>query len=187
LTEGAQVLVATSDERLFEAIHPSLESLGLEAVCLLVSEAVPPEVGAAALVDVRGLDADALDAALEPYPGSTRLVVLVSSAEAVPSFVESGVHDFVCEGDDPQVMALRLWMASRPAPGPRLSPEVRRLVRHDIRNPLAVILGQCEILTIELGGPLTDHHHRSVDAVDRQTEHLRGLVDRLADLLDDYW
>jgi len=187
LTKGSRVLITTSDDRLFGAIHPFLESLGLEVVRPGNDKSVPAKVPEAVLVDVRGLDADALDAALEPYPSSTRVVVLMSSAEAVPSFVASGVHDFVCEGDDPQAVALRLWMASRPAPGPGLSLEVRRLVRHDMRNPLAVILGQCEILTIELGGPLTDHHRRSVGAIERQTEHLHALVDHLAGLLDDHW
>jgi len=187
LTAGSRVLIATPDERLAEAVFPFLESLGLEGVRPGPDGAVPSPQPEVALVDARGLDADALDAAFESIPPSTAVVVLVSSTEAVPPFVESGVEDFVSEGDEPQVVALRLWMASRPDPRPRLGPEVRKLVRHDLRNPLAVVLGQCEILTIELGGPLTDRQRRSVGAIERQTEHLRELVDRLADLLDDHW
>jgi signal transduction histidine kinase len=56
--------------------------------------------------------------------------------------------------------------------------ELRRVLRHDVRTPLAVILGRCELLAAGLQGPLTPEQLAAVEAVQRN-------ADRLALLLED--
>lgn len=63
--------------------------------------------------------------------------------------------------------------------------QLRRALRHDLRNPLAVILGRCEILTSGAMGDLNDGQARSVDAIQRNAERLVGMLDALADEVDE--
>ncbi len=63
--------------------------------------------------------------------------------------------------------------------------KLRRALRHDLRNPLAVILGRCEILSSGAMGELNDGQARSVDAIQRNADRLVSMLDALADEYDD--
>jgi signal transduction histidine kinase len=56
-----------------------------------------------------------------------------------------------------------------------------QLLRHDLRSPLAVILGRCELLNAGTGGPLTEAQTRSVDAIARAAKKMLTLLDEVAD------
>jgi signal transduction histidine kinase len=58
---------------------------------------------------------------------------------------------------------------------------VRQLVVHDLRSPLAVILGQCDLL--EMRGRLTEADAASIEAVQRAAHRVLALVDEASDLL----
>ena len=58
---------------------------------------------------------------------------------------------------------------------------VRQLVVHDLRSPLAVILGQCDLL--EMRGSLSSSDEQSVQAVQRAARKILKLVDEAGDLL----
>ena len=55
--------------------------------------------------------------------------------------------------------------------------ELRRLLRHDVRTPLAVILGRCELLEAELQGPLSPEQRVAIEAIRRNAERLGLLLD----------
>lgn len=61
---------------------------------------------------------------------------------------------------------------------------LRRVVRHDLRNPLTIILGRCELLESELQGPLTEAQQGSVRAITRNAERLLAELDELAALME---
>lgn len=58
---------------------------------------------------------------------------------------------------------------------------VRQLIVHDLRSPLAVILGQCDLL--DMRGTLTSDDAASVDAVRRAARKVLTMVDEAADSL----
>jgi signal transduction histidine kinase len=60
---------------------------------------------------------------------------------------------------------------------PVASPEVRRTLRHDVRTPLAVILGQADLLELEA---LTPRQQRCVDVLRNHCERLEALLSDLA-------
>ena len=60
-----------------------------------------------------------------------------------------------------------------------LRDEVLALLVHDVRTPLGVVLGNCELLLEELAGPLTDKQRRLLDAIQRQAGNLEGAVEGL--------
>jgi len=62
---------------------------------------------------------------------------------------------------------------------------LRRALRHDLRNPLAVILGRCEILVSGAMGELSHGQARSVGAIQRNAERLVSMLDTLADQVVD--
>jgi signal transduction histidine kinase len=57
---------------------------------------------------------------------------------------------------------------------------LRRALRHDLRNPLAVILGRCEMLVGGEMGDLTVGQTRSVEAIQRNADRLVQMLDTLA-------
>ena len=61
---------------------------------------------------------------------------------------------------------------------------LRKLVRHDLRSPLAVILGRCEILEAGVQGSLNDAQQHSVAAIKRQADRLEEMLAELAELLE---
>lgn len=63
--------------------------------------------------------------------------------------------------------------------------KLRRALRHDLRNPLAVILGRCEILNSGALGPLNDGQQRSLDAIQRNAERLVEMLQELAEGVDN--
>lgn len=58
---------------------------------------------------------------------------------------------------------------------------VRQLVVHDLRGPLAVILGQCDL--IALRGDLTDADAASLASVRTAAEKVLAMIDEAGDLL----
>jgi len=63
--------------------------------------------------------------------------------------------------------------------------KLRRALRHDLRNPLAVILGRCEILSSGTMGDLSAAQTRSVAAIQRNAERLVEMLDDLAEQVCD--
>jgi signal transduction histidine kinase len=57
---------------------------------------------------------------------------------------------------------------------------IRRALRHDLRNPLAVILGRCEMLASGAMGDLSVGQERSVEAIQRNADRLVQMLDALA-------
>lgn len=60
---------------------------------------------------------------------------------------------------------------------------VRQVLRHDLRTPLAVIIGRCEMLEAEAYGGLTDGQRRSVEAISRNAQRLVEELEHLAEHL----
>lgn len=63
--------------------------------------------------------------------------------------------------------------------------ELRRKLRHDLRSPLAVILGRAELLLEEVYGELTPDQRRSIEVVVRNAERLTRELEEVADALDE--
>jgi signal transduction histidine kinase len=53
--------------------------------------------------------------------------------------------------------------------------DIRRTVVHDLRNPLAVIVGQVEMMKCGIGGP------KNLDAIERNADRLTEMLNKLAD------
>ena len=58
---------------------------------------------------------------------------------------------------------------------------LRRLIVHDLRGPLAIVLGQCDLM--ELRGDLTKADAASVDAIRSAAGRVLSIVDEAGDLL----
>lgn len=171
------VALRTDDRRLAAAVVSSLEELGLRA-----DEGAEAGRGIVALVDTRGTSPSGL---LAPWvEAGARPVAIIADLAHARDALEQGAHDVVV-ADRPGEIALRAWMALQTTATPAAGARVRKLVRHDMRGPLAVLLGQCEILSIGLGGSLTDKQHRSVEAMDRKARELQAMIDHLADELGE--
>ena len=66
--------------------------------------------------------------------------------------------------------------------GPRT---LRQLVNHDMRTPLAVILGQCEMLEAGLHGDLGDRQLRAIQTIARNAARLQSELDEAAQRVVD--
>ena len=64
--------------------------------------------------------------------------------------------------------------------------EIRRALRHDLRGPLAVVLGRCELLLTGVFGPLQDEHERNIVIVKRNAERLLSSIDQLSERVDKH-
>ncbi len=61
---------------------------------------------------------------------------------------------------------------------------IQRRLRHDLRSPLAVIVGRCDMLLQGTFGPLNADQSRSLAAVLRNAERLQHEIQQLAEDLD---
>ncbi len=57
------------------------------------------------------------------------------------------------------------------------SERLARLLRHDLRSPMAVVLGQCELLQLGVHGELTPRQEAAIESVVRQTERALKLLE----------
>ena len=64
--------------------------------------------------------------------------------------------------------------------------EIRRALRHDLRGPLSVVLGRCEMLLAGTFGPLEPEHKRNIEIIHRNAERLLGSIDTLGDRVDEH-
>ena len=80
---------------------------------------------------------------------------------------------------------LRAWLSVRD--GIRLIDEggsavkraaLRKALRHDVQSPLAVILGQAELVGL---GPVDERQRESLEAIQRNCERLSSMLRLLAD------
>ena len=55
---------------------------------------------------------------------------------------------------------------------------LRRSLNHDIRSPLAVIVGRCDLL---LAGELSSESQRSVEAIARNAQRMKQMIEMLGD------
>jgi PAS domain S-box-containing protein len=53
---------------------------------------------------------------------------------------------------------------------------------HEIRTPLNAVMGYADLLSMELGGPLTRAHHEQIAKIRASSQHLLGIVDDVLDL-----
>lgn len=60
---------------------------------------------------------------------------------------------------------------------------LRRALRHDLRNPLAVVLGRCEMLTSGAFGELDERQLRSVEIIHRNAERMVDMLEELSELV----
>ncbi len=60
---------------------------------------------------------------------------------------------------------------------------LKRILRHDVRTPLAVILGRCELLAAELHGPMVAEQLAAVEAIMRNAQRIEDLMSDAVDLL----
>ena len=67
------------------------------------------------------------------------------------------------------------------APGPEGA--LKRILRHDVRTPLAVILGRCELLAAELHGPMVSEQLAAVEAIMRNAQRIEELMTEAVSLL----
>lgn len=180
MTSPNAIAVHTNDRRLTAAVASFSGSTGapFAEVGPRPPDPAPPRV----VLDLRGSGASLVGAWAE---AGSRALVVVDDAATAREALERGAADFVVGAPGEAEIAVRLDRLLRVAPDRDRSAALRRLVRHDIRSPLAVILGQCEILSLGLGGPLTDKQRKSLDAVERKATELRVMLDRLADQLGE--
>jgi len=180
LTERSAVLLHTDDRRVTAAVSSFLDAVGLAA--RVVGPEVPAlEAGTVVLADARGEGARTVRRYLE---AGARVVAVVDDLAGARGVIDEGAHDFVL-ADDGERAGLRVWMAINAGSTASAGAGLGKLVRHDLRSPLAVLLGQCEILSIGLGGPLTDMQRRSVEAMERKTRELQEMLERLTEELSD--
>ncbi len=55
-------------------------------------------------------------------------------------------------------------------------------VSHETRTPLNAIMAYTDIMTMELGGPLTPAHHEQLGKIRTSTQHLLGIIEDVLDL-----
>lgn len=63
--------------------------------------------------------------------------------------------------------------------------ELLRALRHDLRNPLAIILGRCELLESGALGVLEPVQLESIATIERHAQRIVGEIERLAALLEE--
>ncbi|MCB9685130.1 MAG: hypothetical protein H6738_07095 [Alphaproteobacteria bacterium] len=63
--------------------------------------------------------------------------------------------------------------------------ELRRKLRHDLRSPLAVILGRAELLLEGVYGELNADQRRSLEVVARNAERLTRELEAVAEAFDE--
>lgn len=112
------------------------------------------------VIDPVALPAGLLD------PGSSALLVL-SDDGLTGGWVAS---DLVARSTPAPVLAARvaLWVAAK---------EHRARLVHDLRTPLGVMLGNCQLLGEQLLGPLNEKQVKAISALERQVERLVAMVD----------
>lgn len=59
-------------------------------------------------------------------------------------------------------------------------PSIRRRLRHDLNNPLAVIVGRCDMLLQGAHGVLQADQQRALESVLRSAERLQSEIQQLA-------
>ena len=79
--------------------------------------------------------------------------------------------------------ALRATEAARAeaAEASRAKDDFLALVSHELRTPLAAIVGNAQMLAMQLCGPLADPQARAVERIRLGGDHLRSLIDQLLD------
>lgn len=60
---------------------------------------------------------------------------------------------------------------------------LQRALRHDLRNPLAVVLGRCEMLSSGAYGDLDERQLRSVEIIHRNATRVVEMLEELATLV----
>ncbi|MEZ4321097.1 MAG: histidine kinase dimerization/phospho-acceptor domain-containing protein [Myxococcota bacterium] len=63
---------------------------------------------------------------------------------------------------------------------PRDSDALGRRLRHDIRSPLAVVLGQCELLELGIHGPLNEKQRAAIASIRNHSERALEMLDEVA-------
>ena len=71
------------------------------------------------------------------------------------------------------------------APSDDRRERLRRALRHDLRNPLAVVLGRCEMLLSGAFGDLDERQLRSVEIIQRNAERVVEMLGEMAELASD--
>lgn len=75
------------------------------------------------------------------------------------------------------------WLLPRVARRGALRRELRRALAHDLRSPLGVVSGYCELLEEELLGPLQPKQQKAVSTIASQSARLLGGLEDLASRL----
>lgn len=89
--------------------------------------------------------------------------------------------EFSYDAAYPEAQAIaETWLAAaaRAARRAKWDRERRRIV-HDLRGPLAVVSGQCEMLAGNVYGPMSPEQERSIEAIRRQVDRMRDLIETL--------
>ncbi|MEZ4241884.1 MAG: histidine kinase dimerization/phospho-acceptor domain-containing protein [Myxococcota bacterium] len=68
-------------------------------------------------------------------------------------------------------------------PGDDLA-ELRRIVRHDLRSPVTIIVGRADLLLSGVQGALNDEQRRSLEAIVASAERVDRMARDVAERID---
>ncbi len=113
-------------------------------------------------------------------------IVMVSAKETSEDVVESlrlGANDYVTKPIDFPVLLARVQTQLRLRRLSRRKDEFLRIASHDLKNPLAVILGAAELLRMLLppGGVASAEHHEMLDAIALRAQTMQRIIEDYLD------
>jgi K+-sensing histidine kinase KdpD len=110
--------------------------------------------------------------------GVTPVVAVVDDSRFLVAAKAAGATDVVLSTASTEEQRARIRAASE-AMSAELRDGIRKTISHDLRGPLAIVLGQCEMLLAGLRGDLSEPQQRSVKAIVKHSERLVGMLEEL--------
>jgi signal transduction histidine kinase len=112
------------------------------------------------------------------------MVTAHSESVAVVGALKRGANDYVTKPIDPDVLAARIRTQLEIRDLSRLKDELRRIASHDLKNPLAVVIGTAELLAeeLEVGVPMTDEGRAHLETIARRCRQMLRLINDFLDM-----
>ena len=70
-------------------------------------------------------------------------------------------------------------------PDPHSPPDARRALAHELRTPLAAIMGYADAVRVQAFGPLSQTYVEAAESIHAAADHMLALVERLTSGADD--